>query len=118
LSQLRLVRSRHHTSANKGRPGQLGIDAARHFAGSGQQSKVHTRRQRANIHLLHNFAERFINGLGTEYVAQLLNLSRRQYFREQNQAVAGWALSCASGSTKLSANWRRLNQRPLWVGLS
>ncbi len=31
--------------------------------------------------------ERFVNGLSVSYIARFLTLSRRQYFREQNQAI-------------------------------
>jgi hypothetical protein len=88
LSQLRLVRSRHHTSANKADPASLGLTlhAILLEAVNSLKSTPDDNEQAPIYYTI--LRERFINGLGTEYVAQLLNLSRRQYFREQNQAVA------------------------------
>ncbi|MEZ4592674.1 MAG: hypothetical protein R3D55_16240 [Chloroflexota bacterium] len=88
LSQLRLVRGRHQTATNKRDLASVGltlhtilleaVNSLKPAADDNEKSAIYYTILR----------ERFINGLGTEYVAQLLNLSRRQYFREQNQAIA------------------------------
>ncbi|MCB8979307.1 MAG: hypothetical protein H6657_17990 [Ardenticatenaceae bacterium] len=88
LSRLWLVRSRHQTSTNKRDEASLGltlhtilleaVNSLKPTPDGGENTSTYYTILR----------ERFVNGLGTEYVAQLLNLSRRQYFREQNQAIA------------------------------
>lgn len=134
LSRLRLVSSRHQTTTNKRDEASLGltlhtilleaVNSLKSATGNNEQPSIYYTILR----------ERFINGLGTEYVAQLLNLSRRQYFREQNQAIAQlgailreWEYAAQRESAEAEPatpfSWSALKQaaaemsRPFWASV-
>ncbi|MCA9896865.1 MAG: hypothetical protein H6654_07325 [Ardenticatenaceae bacterium] len=134
LSRLRLVSSRHQTTTNKRDEASLGltlhtilleaVNSLKSTAGNNEQPSIYYTILR----------ERFINGLGTEYVAQLLNLSRRQYFREQNQAITQlgailreWEYAAQRESAEAEPatpfSWSALKQaaaemsRPFWASV-
>lgn len=96
LSHLHLVRARHQTTSNSADQASLGltlhtilleaVDSLKPKPNTSKEA-VPDGSDKSSVYYT-ILRERFINGLGIGYVAQVLNLSRRQYFREQNQAIA------------------------------
>lgn len=131
LSRLYLVRRRHQTTTNKHDEASLGLTLHTILLEAVNSLKPTPDGGENTATYYTILRERFVNGLGTEYVAQLLNLSRRQYFREQNQAVAQlgailreWEYAAQRASAQAAAappvDWSGLKQaaakvsQPFW----